>query len=525
MRSYPLILATLGALALAARPAAAQPVEHPSEAPGPPAASASPTGALALGVDLVAAPGELDGEGVRAAIASELGVTLTDEAAFAPALGRLTITIDQANVRIAYQPAAGTLVERTLALPPAPSDRAQLIAFVATNLVRDQAAEILAGLPPAPLPIVVPPARAELLVLPVPPPHHLIATIGFVPPLAVDRAIGAHVVVGVGVHALVGATDGSRIVSVSGLYDAQAVFASGVQIGGLAASAGRLEDGLQLAGVGAYSQTTARGIQVGGVGAAARGDVTGVQVGGVATAAGGSVRGGQLAGVVAVAGGEVRGVQIGGVASVADRVYGLQLAGVANVGGDVEGVQLGVVNVARRMRGVQLGLVNVSEDGNDSYPIGLINYSRNGELAVDGWVESTRLTGVALRHGTRHIHNVWGVAWSPDHGHLLIGGGLGLHHALTRGAAPITLDVDAMSWLTDVWNGHLGQLDQLRATVAVPVGGIELIGGAAANVYISDTMDESSNFHPVIARGYTSDGGTRVVSWPSVFAGIRLRVR
>jgi hypothetical protein len=81
-----------------------------------------------------------------------------------------------------------------------------------------------------------------------------------------------------------------------------------------------------------------------------------------------------------------------------------------------------------------------------------------------------------------------------------------------------------MSWITNVWDGELGQLSQLRASVALPIGGIEVFGGAAANVYVNE-MDESASFHPVYERRTTTDGGTSVVAWPSVFAGVRLLAR
>ena len=62
------------------------------------------------------------------------------------------------------------------------------------------------------------------------------------------------------------------------------------------------------------------------------------------------------------------------------------------------------------------------------------------------------VSAVALRHGTRHIHNVWGIAWSPDHDHLLAGAGLGFHANLTGG---LGFDLDAMNWWTNVWDGEL----------------------------------------------------------------------
>src|SRR6478736_6650438 len=116
------------AVAFAALPAAAQPVTQPADV--------AVQGAL--GVEILDPDQMLAADNVRVAIGSELGTRIVDATAFAPNLGRLEIAIEAGVVNIAYHPAAGTRIERTFALPPVPADRVQMIAFVATNLVRDQ---------------------------------------------------------------------------------------------------------------------------------------------------------------------------------------------------------------------------------------------------------------------------------------------------------------------------------------------------------------------------------------------------
>lgn len=472
MRSSTVILATL---AVAAAPVAAQPVEHPSQVDSAPA---DPS------VSLEVVDSELDAGALREAIGNELQIPVSDGTAFAPGRGRLSVSLVDGAARIAYEPAAGSLVERLVVLPADPKERIELITYIAANLVRDQTADVIAGLPVIP-PREQPPVRTAR-----PERTRMAATIGFLPPLSVDRVAGAHVEVGFGLHALVGMTDASTVMSISGLADVQYDHAYGVQIGGIAAVAGRA-NALQIGGVVAGTAHDARGVQLGGIAAASGRNVTGLQIGGVASIAKG-------------------------------HVHGAQIAGVANVADGVQGAQIGLVNVAGRMRGLQLGLINISEDGDDAYPIGLINYAKNGRVAVEASADSTRISSIALRHGTRHVHNVWSLGWSPDHDHLMPSVGLGFHAGMRGGMG---FDLDAMAWWTDVWNGNLGQLNQLRASVSMPVGGVEIFGGAAANVYVSDEMDESADFHPVRARTWTSDGGTTVVTWPSLFAGVRLSVR
>lgn len=538
--------------------ASAQPVEHPAIEPEQPAPAASATTPLDLSVAIIAAPEELDVNHVRSALAAELGLHIIGTDGVTGAVGRLTVMVEHGTLRVVYQPADGRRIERTVAAPPVAADRVQLVTFIASNLVRDQVTEILAGLarPQPAVSAVIPPSQPEGRVTVAPPPTYLPATIGLVPPLAIDRIAGSQVIVGVGLHVFVGMTDGSQLASISGLGDLQQHYARGLQVAGLGASAGRLDHALQVGGLVAHARGRGDAVQVGGLGAIVGGDLRGIQVGGLGAIAGGDLRGLQVGGLLSVSGGaadgiqvgglgsiarrdlngaqvgglatvarSMRGLQVGGLTTVAQRVRGIQVAGVATVGGDVSGMQIGVVNVARKMRGVQVGVLNVSDDGDDAVPIGLLNIARNGRVEVDGWVESTRLSAIGLRHGPRLIQNMIALAWSPDHEHVLAGFGIGIHRRLTTGDEPITLDIDAVNWWTDIWHGELGQLEQLRATVALPMGPVDLLAGAAANVYISDGMDESANFHPVAARRLGSDPGIHVVSWPSVFAGVRMRAR
>ncbi|MFN0247484.1 MAG: LA_2272 family surface repeat-containing protein [Kofleriaceae bacterium] len=504
--------------------AGAQPVTMPDQV------EASQIEAGALGVEILDPDAALAADTVRGAIGAELGVRIVGQSAYAPALGRLEIAVDRGTVRIAYHPSPGTVIERTLALPIEQTDRTSLIAFVATNLVRDQASEVLGGLPVLPPPAPLPAARL------VTPTRYVPATIGLVPPLTIDRAFGERVTVGFGLHAVMGWTDNTNIATISGVVDVVSGEMYGAQIGGaLAATLGHAR-GLQLGGAVSLARGSFYGAQIGGAAAMSGGTSTGIQVGGAAAVAedhcgiqvGGAAsiakrtRGIQIGGAGSVSG-PMYGLQIGGAANVASRVDGAQIAGAVNIGGDVHGLQIGVVNIARKMRGVQIGVVNLSDDGDDSVPIGVINYSKNGGIAFDGWVDSSRVTSVGFRHGTKYIHNIWSIGWSPDHDNVLVGAGLGA----TARFGDLGLDIDAMHWLTDIWDIEYGQINQLRASLSVPLAkNFEAFGGVAANVYITDRMnDNSDNFHPTIARTYEPTDSTKVVLWPTAFVGLRVKAK
>ncbi len=505
--------------------AGAQPITAPGQV------EASQVEARALGVEILDPSGAVASNEVLTAIGTELGVRVVGQSAYAPALGRLEIAIDQGTVRIAYHPAPGTVIERSLALPIEQADRIQLIAFVATNLVRDQASEVLGGLP------VMPPPAPPPIVQPVTPSRFVPATIGIVPPITLDRAFGERVTVGFGLHAIMGWTDSTAAASISGAVDVVSGDMHGAQIGGAVAATFGHARGIQLGGAVSLARGSLYGAQIGGAAAVTAGSSTGMQVAGAASVAE-DLYGIQISGAASVAKrsrglqiagagnmtGPLYGAQIAGAANVASRVDGAQIAGAVNIGGDVHGVQIGTINIAKKMRGVQIGVVNLSDDGDDSVPIGVINYSRNGGVAFDGWIDSSRVSALAFRHGTKYIHNIWSVGWSPDHDNVLVGAGLG---GSVRFADKLGLDIDAMHWLTDIWDIEYGQIDQVRASLSVPLtSNLEAFGGVAANVYINDVMqDNSENFHPVMARTFEPTDSTKVVVWPSAFVGVRVKAK
>ena len=398
-------------------------------------------------------------------------------------------------------------------------------------------------------------------------------TIGLIPQLSTDALLGPHTTVRAGIYAVAGATTNIEGFSISGAADIARGNLRGLQIGGALAVAGN-SVGFQVAGAASIAQDF-RGIQIGGAASLARNtvglqvggagvlaqDLRGIQLGGAATVArdatalqvagGGAFardfRGIQIAGAAGVsrdmfglqiAGGastarDARGIQIGGGASVARRMDGLQLAGGAavageidgaqiaaiNVAGGVDGLQLGAINVGKRVHGVQLGAINISDDI-DGAPIGAISIVRHGRTDVDAWAETTGLAAVALRHGSRRVHNIYAIGFTPDGGDTpLVGLGIGVHNRIGGGAA---LDLDALTWQTHMFQDGVGLLSQARATVAISFGAFDAFVAAAYNVSVEDT-DAKTPVRTAFARtiGEPMSTNVDVALWPSLSAGIR----
>ena len=519
----------------------------PARAEDPPPLHALVSGGPAGTADLV----------VRA-IAVELGrpVTLLANDAACPApCAAITIDTQQATATARVTADNGELRQRTISVPSDPAGRADVIALLVGNLARDEAAAIAGELDadeptpepspePTPEPVVEPAPTPEPTPEPVveptpaPDPEPVVVLpaearpdegrtsirIGLVSPISIR--FGGASQRGLGVHLLVGYSRESHLLTLSGIADVVRGDVYGAQIAGIAAVGGRIR-GVQIAGIFAGAGQL-DGLSIAGVASRSNGGA-GIQIAGAASVAGGRA-GTQLAGAANVAG-KGAGVQIAGAANVAGGSVGLQVAGAVNVArGHVYGAQVGVVNVAGTVDGVQLGVVNVARRSAGGLSLGLINVVPGGRSELEATLDTQRIGAVMFRHGGRRWHNVYGVA-GRARGEILDGSltdddvvmyGFGFGPTFEVGG--MLLDVDAIGWHVLYGDGTRGELDvlaQLRAVGAVPIGGIELIGGVAASAYI--TTDST---RPDFATRRTGAPDTmddvRVIVTPTAFLGIRL---
>jgi hypothetical protein len=330
---------------------------------------------------------------------------------------------------------------------------------------------------------------------------------------------------GLSIYAIAGYSHESHVLSIAGAVDVVRGDVYGAQIGGAVATAGRVR-GFQIAGAVAYAGKV-EGAQVGGAVAASNGGA-GVQIAGAASYANGTA-GTQIAGAVSTARGGA-GVQIAGAVNTAGGNVGTQIAGAVNVArGHVYGAQIGVVNVAGEVDGVQIGVVNVARKSNGGLSLGLINVVPGGRSELEATFDSERVGALMFRHGGKRWHNVYGIGGRAstqtfndtldDKDMFMYGFGFGP----TFHAGGMVIDVDAIAWHVVYGNGTEGHADllaQLRLVGAVKLGGIQVIGGAAVNTYITtDPLREGFGER----RGTTPmDTGTRVMISPSFFAGVRI---
>ncbi|MEP6730672.1 MAG: hypothetical protein ABJE10_08535 [bacterium] len=154
--------------------------------------------------------------------------------------------------------------------------------------------------------------------------------------------------------------------------------AEGLLIGGIGVGGGGNVRGIAIGGIGVGGGGSFTGLSIGGIGVGSGGDVTGVSIGGIGVGAGGTLTGLAIGGI-GVGAPTARGVMIGGIATGAQEMHGIMLAGAYNKidkgslrglavapYNDIRGVQhgwaIGVINIADELDGVQVGLLNIARN-------------------------------------------------------------------------------------------------------------------------------------------------------------------
>jgi hypothetical protein len=463
--------------------------------PASDASTPAPTGAksLALVVDAAA----IDAEPLKQMLEDDLSISIDLSANSAPPT--LTVrSLGPARVEVAFIRPDGSEIRRTLDLPRRRPLATETVAYAAANLLRDEAADLLASLQKAsPRDAATPAPRATALVAPPPEPA---------PPPACSRpadlAFGFDLAPRVGTSSA--AADGVRILSVN-------------LLGGLAGGLHGFELG---AGVNIERQF-ACGVQIAGVANVVGGPVEGAQLAPLNLARDG-VQGLQM-GVVQIALASMKGVQFGPLNLVIGPLGGSQI-GTTNIVDDrVSGAQIGVVNVATgRVRGTQIGLVNYADESDAS--IGLVSVVRHGRTDVEAWGTESGLAIAGLRHGSTVLHNVYGAG-------VQLGGqrewalvfGLGVHASL---APWIGLDIDLLqTWVQkrtpftdDV------ELSTIQAALGIPFAGVaEVLVAPTFNVLYG--TDRGTGLAPPWPTFDFFDGSTSFVhGWVGISAGLRLRL-
>jgi hypothetical protein len=472
----------------------------------------------------------IDAEQLRAALEAELQVpTVLRDAPTGPTVQVEAETLHA--VRVSFIRAEKAPVERTVDVSAQAEHASGIIVLLASNLVRDEAGELLAQLsaarpkPAAPSP-PPPPAKpvrqfvnnacADNKLTKVP------FGADFVPFVGMSMRHGTRAERGFSLNLLGGITGAVRGVELAGVFNLDRYSMCGVQLAGTFNFVGGDVSGVQLSGVN-IATGSLRGAQLSEANIVGS-DLSGAQLG-MLNWAGGFVDGAQL-GLANIAGDGLDGAQLGLANLSADAVSGAQL-GLVNISADaVSGAQLGLVNIAsKRVDGAMIGLVNVAEDADAA--VGLVNVIWNGRAQIDVWATDAGLIMAGTTQGGRVTHNIYGIGIRPMADSPAFAMTLGIGARLYN-TSWLTVDLDALSYgivHTDP-NGGAAEwvnLQQLRVPVSfAPLRGVWLFVAPSVSVSVIDKDSHMQKLALIGSKRVTSDDSdTNVRIWGGLSLGLR----
>jgi hypothetical protein len=435
VRARPIVLAL--ALLLASARGLAQTAPIPEPAP--------PNG---LPVVITVGSSELPADSLENALRRELGVPLS----FDPlAKDRLEIVITGNRANVTYYRSEGGPVTRSVDLPKDEGRAIETIAFLAGNLARDEAAELLAELapvkdepavepePPPVAPPVAEPKSDTAVARPARKSGELIEPRPFAfnlslwhPMTLLPNTEQRRMSLEIGLaHSRLGALRGAAFtlgylridqpsegyahavlwnragpfkgiqwsefvneghgpltgISYAHLVNFRDGDVLGAQGSGLYVQGDNII-GFQGGGLVAWADSL-RGVQLSGVGGYVGGRAEGVMISGTTAIVREDFEGVRLSGLFGYTR-DLRGAAVDGLVAVSRDVTGVELAGVSAIGRDVTGVQASpLFNFARDLHGLQLGAVNVARKVK-GVQIGVVNVADDNDSGAIGLVNVSK---------------------------------------------------------------------------------------------------------------------------------------
>ncbi|WP_321286309.1 hypothetical protein [uncultured Sunxiuqinia sp.] len=188
---------------------------------------------------------------------------------------------------------------------------------------------------------------------------------------------------------------------------------------------------LQMAGFANFCEDV-QGIQGSGFANIVKGNGKAFQMTGFANITLGEVNGTQLAGFLNYSKEKMQKVQIAGFSNISmNDAKGLQLAGFANLAkGTTEGAQIaGFLNVAKQVDGLQLGVINVSDTVKSGLPIGFLSIVRHGFYELEISASEALNTQALFKIGVDKFYNIFAVGsqFLGDEFNWGFGYGMGTH--------------------------------------------------------------------------------------------------
>jgi len=263
----------------------------------------------------------------------------------------------------------------------------------------------------------------------------------------------------------------------------------GLEIGGLFNMIKKDVSGFQVGGLFNLTGGNVQGAQIGGIHNTVLGGFNGWQTGGITNFVKGNFKGWQLGGIYNHVADSLDGFQLGGIVNYAhNTAKGLQIGGIGNISRlNMSGVQVGgIFNYAKKINGVQIGLINVA-DTSEAVSIGLLNISRNGYHKVALHSNEVLNANLTLKTGNAKLYSmlIGGINIDEDEKAYSFGFGLG-HDFIFSKVFSLSLEGSAQYIYLGSFD-YTNILSRFSPSLNIHLSkSISLFGGPALNVYYSD---------------------------------------
>ncbi|SFF52862.1 hypothetical protein [Sunxiuqinia elliptica] len=403
---------------------------------------------------------------------------------------------------------------------------------------------------------------------------------GIFPPLSTNGTNAGNCINQVSLNLISGYSAGLSGIEFAGFSNTERDFVRGAQFAGFGNFVNGDFTGFQFAGFSNFNRAVSRGFQFAGFanfnyseahGVLASGfanftngksmaiqlagfanfceDVDGMQASGFANVVKGNGRAVQLAGFANITMGEVHGVQAAGFLNIsknkmekvqaagfmnaaAGDVEGLQLAGFGNFSrGHVDGAQIsGFINVAKQLDGFQLGFINITDSLENGVPVGFLSFVRkNGFREFEFSASEAFNAQLAFKTGVKQFYNIFAIgsqfvgndfAWG-------LGYGLGTHLIATD---KFRTQLELMSFHVnenDNWTSTYNSLQQIKLNFSKAINeNLSLFAGPTVNLMLSDNTRKDgqafeSHFAPYHLFSHKGDKHS-LKGWIGLNIGLRI---
>ncbi|NRF38157.1 STN and carboxypeptidase regulatory-like domain-containing protein [Pedobacter foliorum] len=299
------------------------------------------------------------------------------------------------------------------------------------------------------------------------------------PGLSTHGIMSSQVINKVSLNILGGYTAGTDGVEVAGMFNITKGNVKKLQIAGVFNGVGGSVEGVQVAGVLNDVRTNYKGVQVAGLLNHVKEKAEGVQVGGVANVVSKDMKGIQIAGFGNLTSKNLNGMQIAGFGNMtSQKMKGTQIAGFFNYAKEMDGLQIGIVNISGR---------------SDGYSLGLINYVHHGYHKLSFSTNETINANASFKMGNANLYNIIlaGKNFADSANVETAGLGFG-HDFILSNRFSVAAEITSQYLYLGNWD-YSNFLHRFQTNLQIQlIKGVSIFGGPVYSIYSTDASEGSS---------------------------------